>query len=284
MGAKTEQGSRIRVIVAGAAGRMGRQVVAAVSREPDMALVGGVDVREQRVPVDPERGDEAIEVKGDLAAVVAEARPDVMVDFTHPSAVMGNVRTALGEGVRCVVGTTGLGARDIEEIGRLCREKGIGAVVAPNFAIGAVLMMKFAEIASRYFSAAEIIELHHDRKADAPSGTAIKTAQGMSQAEPARAEAAATASAPAAATATTAAGGEDPVARGQSVAGIRVHSVRLPGLVAHQEVLFGGPGQVLTIRHDSISRESFMPGVILAVRKVTGLGRAVFGLEHLLDI
>lgn len=267
---KTEKASRIRVVVAGAAGRMGRQVLAAVSSEPDMELVGGVDVREGRVPIDAERTDGFLEVTRDLASSLTRLRPDVMVDFTHPAAVMGNVRTALGMGVRCVVGTTGLGAQDIDEIDQLCRKNGIGAVVAPNFAIGAVLMMKFAEMASRYFHAAEIIELHHDRKIDAPSGTAIKTAQGMARVDRGQAEAAA--------------GSEEPLARGESVGGVRIHSVRLPGLVAHQEVLFGGPGQVLTIRHDSISRESFMPGVMLAIRRVMGLDHAVFGLENLLDL
>lgn len=269
---ETEKVSRTRVIVAGAAGRMGRQVLVAVSRETDMDLVGGVDVREGRVPIDPERVDDVLEVTPDLASLITRVRPDVVVDFTHPAAVMGNVRTALGMGVRCVVGTTGLGAKDMDEIERLCRERRIGAVVAPNFAIGAVLMMKFAEMASRYFHAAEIVELHHDRKLDAPSGTAIKTAQGMSRADQARDEAAA------------AAGRGEPLARGESVGGVRIHSVRLPGLVAHQEVIFGGPGQVLTIRHDSISRESFMPGVILAVRRVADLDHAVFGLERLLDL
>ncbi|MEW5865526.1 MAG: 4-hydroxy-tetrahydrodipicolinate reductase [Bacillota bacterium] len=262
----------IRTIVTGAAGRMGRQVLAALSREPDVELVGGVDIREQKVLVDPDRGDRVLEVTTDLAALISQARPDVLVDFTHPGAVMGNVRTALGNRVRCVVGTTGLGAKDLEEIDRVCREERIGAVVAPNFAIGAVLMMKFAEVASRYFSSAEIIELHHEKKADAPSGTAIKTALGMSRHEHG------------AAAAEAAAGSEEPLARGQSVGGIRIHSVRLPGLVAHQEVLFGGPGQVLTIRHDSLSRESFMPGVTLAVRRVMDLDKAVFGLEHLLGI
>lgn len=261
---------KIRAIVTGAAGRMGRQVVAALSRESDVELVGGVDMREHRLLVDPDRSGELLEVTTDLPGLISRAHPDVLVDFTHPAAVMGNVRTALRSRVRCVVGTTGLGANDLEEIGRICREEGIGAVVAPNFAIGAVLMMKFAEIASRYFKAAEIIELHHEKKADAPSGTAIKTAMGMSRQEPAAAEAAAA--------------GEEPPARGESVGGIRIHSVRLPGLVAHQEVMLGGPGQVLTIRHDSLSRESFMPGVILAVRRVVGLDEAVFGLEHLLDI
>lgn len=263
---------RIRAIVAGAVGRMGRQVLAALSREPDVELVGGVDIREQKVLVDPDRGDQVLEVTTDLARAISRARPDVLVDFTHPGAVMGNVRTALGMRVKCVVGTTGLGANDLDEIERVCREERIGAVVAPNFAIGAVLMMKFAEVASRYFSAAEIIELHHEKKADAPSGTAIKTALGMSRHERG------------AAAAEAAAGSEEPLARGQSVGGIRIHSVRLPGLVAHQEVLLGGPGQVLMIRHDSLSRESFMPGVILAVKSVMGLDKAVFGLEHLLDI
>lgn len=262
--------TEIRAIVTGAAGRMGRQVLAALSREPGVELVGGVDIRGQKIIVDPDRGDQVLEVTADLSALISRVRPDVLVDFTHPDAVMGNVRAALRKRVRCVVGTTGLGANDLEEIEHICRKERVGAVVTPNFAIGAVLMMKFAEVASRYFKSAEIIELHHDKKADAPSGTAIKTALGMSRQGSAAAEAAAS--------------NEEPLARGESIGGIRIHSVRLPGLVAHQEVVLGSPGQVLTIRHDSLSRESFMPGVILAVRRVMGLKKAVFGLEHLLDI
>ncbi len=266
--------AKIRAAVSGAAGRMGRQVLAALSREQDIELVGGVDVRGQTLLVDPDRSDRTLEVASDLADLVRRTSPDVLVDFTHPRAVMTNIRTALGHRVRCVVGTTGLGAGDLDEIGRLCDGAKVGAVVAPNFAIGAVLMMRFAEIASRYFQKAEIVELHHDRKVDAPSGTAIKTALGMYGHEPAAAEAAAV----------SAIGGEEPLARGENVGGIRIHSVRLPGLVAHHEVMFGGPGQILTIRHDSLSRESFMPGVVLAVRKVMALDRAVFGLEQLLGI
>ncbi len=265
--------TKIRAIVTGAAGRMGRQVLAALSREPDIEVVGGVDIRDQSLLIDPERSDASLAVTSGLRELILRTRPDVLVDFTHPQAVMGNVRTAIRNRVRCVVGTTGLRAEDLDEIARMCREERTGAVVAPNFAIGAVLMMKFSEVASRYFGAAEIIELHHDKKLDAPSGTAIKTAQGMSRGSSA-----------AVGQAEVAAGSEEPSARGVSVGGVRIHSVRLPGLVAHQEVIFGGPGQVLTIRHDSLSRESFMPGVILAVRKVMGLEELVFGLEHVLEL
>lgn len=193
-----------------------------------------------------------------------------MVDFTTAKAAVQNIRTAITCGVRPVVGTTGIPEEELAELSRLCREKGLGGLVAPNFAIGAVLMMHFAGIAARYFSAAEIIELHHNQKLDAPSGTALKTAEIIAANR-------------------TSETVEDRTeleklsgARGGSLAGIRIHSVRLPGFVAHQEVIFGGLGQTLTIRHDSISRESFMPGVIMGIRKVLELNEMVFGLDKLI--
>jgi 4-hydroxy-tetrahydrodipicolinate reductase len=173
-----------------------------------------------------------------------------MVDFTHPDAAIGNVRTALRLGVSPVVGTSGITPEQLGEIERLADEAGIGAVVAPNFAVGANLMLHFARIASRFLSAAEIIELHHDGKADAPSGTAMSS-EG---------------------------------ARGAVEGGVRIHSVRLPGLVAHQEIIFGGPGQILTIRHDSITRESFIPGVALAVKEVVKRSGLVYGLDRLMGL
>jgi 4-hydroxy-tetrahydrodipicolinate reductase len=218
-----------RVAVAGAAGRMGATVCDAVNAAPDMELVG--------------RADPA------LGVAVAEALamgPDVLVDFTVPSTAAGNARAAVNAGVHAVIGTTGFALEELHGL------HGANIFIAPNFAIGAVLMMKFAAEAARHMAKAEIIELHHDRKLDAPSGTAARTALLM-------AEAARDGSAP------------------------PIHSVRLPGLVAHQEVILGDVGQTLTIRHDSIDRESFMPGVLLAVRKVGSLtGSPVVGLEHLL--
>ena len=212
----------IRVAVAGAAGRMGATVCAAVDEAEDMQLTGRAD---------PQLDTPVADVLGDA---------DVLVDFTQPETVVANAREAVAAGVHAVIGTTGF---DIDELRDL---EGANVFVAPNFAIGAVLMMRFAAEASKHMASAEIVELHHDRKLDAPSGTAKRTAELMEG---------------------------DPT----------IHSVRLPGLVAHQEVILGDVGQTLTIRHDSIDRESFMPGVLLAVRRVGGLDESpVVGLEHLL--
>lgn len=257
----------IKVLVSGAAGRMGREVVRAVMAEDDLALVGAVD---------PAHAGEALgegselAIAGDLAAAIADCAPDVVVDFTHPSVVEGNVRTALAAGVDCVVGTTGI-ARETLETLAAAAPAGTCLFVAPNFAIGAVLMMRFAAEAARFMPHVEIIELHHDRKADAPSGTALRTASLIAEA---RAYVP-----PAPGRETEAAGG----ARGALVDDVTIHSVRLPGLVAHQEVLFGGQGQTLSIRHDSIDRTSFMPGVVLALRKVGAFSGLVVGLEHLME-
>jgi 4-hydroxy-tetrahydrodipicolinate reductase len=219
----------LRVAVAGAAGRMGTAACGAVQSADDMELVA--------------RADPA------LGVPVAEAlasRPDVMIDFTVPDAVVGNAREAVRAGVHVVIGATGFQIAELDDL----RGAPANVFVAPNFAIGAVLMMRFAAEAARHLAKAEIIELHHDRKLDAPSGTAARTAALMEQAS------------------------------GRSVP---VHSVRLPGLVAHQEVILGDVGQTLTIRHDSIDRASFMPGVLLAVRRVASLPESpTVGLESLL--
>lgn len=252
---------------------MGREVLKTVTSAEDMELAGAVDVGFA--------GDDAgnligageigITVQQDLAGALEIIRPDVMVDFTSPEAVYENVVTALNFGVRPVVGTTGMGENHLKEIGRLAEENNLGCIVAPNFAIGAILMMKFAAEAVKYFPAVEIIEQHHDKKKDAPSGTAVKTAEILArqrgeyqQGLPTEVE-------------------NLPGARGGKFdGGIRIHSVRLPGLMAHQEVILGGVGQTLTIRHDSLSRESFMPGVLLAVRKVMHLKGLLYGLEKLI--
>jgi 4-hydroxy-tetrahydrodipicolinate reductase len=219
--------SPIRVAVAGAAGRMGETVCRAVAGADDMELVA--------------RADPALDAS--LADALG-AGPDVLVDFTVPATALDNARQAVAAGVHVVIGTTGFDA------GELAGLSGANVFIAPNFAIGAVLMMRFATEAARHMARAEIIELHHDRKVDRPSGTAARTAALMRDAS----------------------GSEVPV-----------HSVRLPGLVAHQEVILGDVGQTLTIRHDSIDRESFMPGVLLAVRRVGSLTTSpVVGLEHLL--
>lgn len=261
----------IRVVVAGAAGKMGRQVVEAVLSQEDMALVGAVDVAAAGRPLrDLGPFESDLTVSEDLREVLGQANAEVMVDFTHPSAVMRNIRAALGSRVSPVVGTTGLSDEDLEEIRVLAQEHSTPAFVAPNFAVGAVLMMEFAKRAARYFPNVEVIELHHAGKADSPSGTSLKTAKDIAAAvEEIH-------SGPA--------GESLKGARGADVAGIRVHSVRLPGLVAHQEVIFGGKGQTLTIRHDSIDRTSFMPGVLLAIRAVGSTSGLTYGLENLLEV
>lgn len=257
----------IKVLVSGAAGRMGREVVRSVLGAEDMELVAAVD---------PAHAGEALgegtdlKVIGDLAEAIEVAAPQVMVDFTHPSVVAGNIATALGRGVHCVVGTTGIDADSLAALAESAPE-GTCLFVAPNFALGAVLMMRFAAEAAKYLPHVEIIELHHDKKADAPSGTALRTAGLIAESR---------ASVP------PAPGRETEIAegaRGALVDEVTVHSVRLPGLVAHQEVLFGGQGQTLSIRHDSIDRTSFMPGVLLGIRGVVGRSGLVVGLEQLMD-
>lgn len=224
--------SPIRVGVAGAAGRMGATVCGAVEGAEDMVLAGRAD---------PALGVELAEILGDV---------DVVVDFTRPDTATGNALACLEAGVHVVIGTSGFDLEPLREHGRR-PDRRANALFCPNFAIGAVLMMRFATEAYAHLAKAEIIELHHDEKLDAPSGTAARTAAMMSEAT----------------------GNPEPP----------IHSVRLPGLVAHQEVIFGGTGETLTIRHDSLDRSSFMPGVLVAVRRVAGLTESpVVGLEHVL--
>jgi 4-hydroxy-tetrahydrodipicolinate reductase len=251
----------IRVGVLGAAGRMGHEVRRAVALADDLQLVAAVD---------PEHAGEDADGLAIAGSLDALADAEVAVDFTHPSVVMENVRWCLANGTHVVVGTTGLRAEDLDEVRALAERSDANCVIAPNFALGAVLLLRFAAQAARFFDAAEVIELHHDGKADAPSGTALATARAIDAAR------AGAWSAPGAI-------GADPTARGADVEGIRVHAVRLPGLVAHEEVLFGGPGQVLTVRHDALDRTAFMPGVLLAVRSVAGRPGLTVGLDALLD-
>ncbi len=263
--------AQIRVLVAGAAGRMGCEVVRAVCGERDMTLAAAVDrarVGEDVKSLAGVAGGEPIPIVDSLAEAIERSSPEVMVDFTLPEAVMGNLRTALRAGVACLVGTSGLKGGELAEIEGLCAQSGAPCLVVPNFAIGAVLMMQFAARAARYFSSAEIVELHHADKVDAPSGTALRTARMMAEAEGSALEGKP----------------DEQPARGETApGGIHIHSLRLPGLVAHQEVIFGGLGQTLTIRHDSISRESFMPGVLLGIRKVRELQGLTVGLEEVMS-
>ncbi len=241
----------INVAVLGARGRMGSEVVKAVEAADGLALVAAIDL-----------GDSLDQLKGSAAQVV--------VDFTTPDSVMSNLEYLINNGINVVVGTTGFDDTKLATVNSwLAKNPSVGVLIAPNFAIGAVLMMEFAAKAARYFESAEIIELHHPAKVDAPSGTAARTAELMSAA---RKE---VGLGPMPDATTTALDG----ARGALVGGIPVHSVRARGLVAHQEVLFGGLGETLTIRHDSIDRAGFMPGVILGVRKIVNTP----GLTHGLD-
>ena len=261
----------IRVLVCGAAGRMGREVVRAVSHAEGMEVVAAVDPGGAGVAVDTGVEGVVVTCRPDLAQAIDDCSPDVVVDFTHPTVVEGNLRIALGKGVNCVVGTTGLSEDTLAELAAL-GPSGAALFFAPNFAIGAVLMMDFAARAAKFMPHVEIIELHHDQKADAPSGTALRTAELI---------AAARGTAPSTPGRDTELPGMEG-ARGAVVGDVHVHSVRLPGLVAHQEVLFGGQGQTLSIRHDTIDRSSFMPGVVLAVREVGGLSGLVIGLDKLM--
>ncbi len=246
----------IRIGVLGARGRMGQQVCQAVVAADDMDLVAAVDA-------------------GDWLFSVADGGAQVLVDFTHPDVVMDNVRFAIDQGIHAVVGTTGVTDERLDTIREwLADTPKLGVLVAPNFAIGAVLSMRFAQLAAPHYESVEIVELHHPEKADAPSGTAVRTAQLVAAAR--------------------AAAGLDPVpdatthgldgARGAVVDGVHVHAVRAAGLVAHQEVLFGTPGETLSIRHDSFDRASFMPGVLLGIRQIATRPGLTVGLEPLLGL
>jgi 4-hydroxy-tetrahydrodipicolinate reductase len=260
-----------KVVVSGT-GKMGRQVLEAVCAEPDLEPVGVLDrVRGEEYLSLPD-GSGLVPFSTDPAALFTRTRPDVVVDFTNADYTPQVARQALEAGARLVIGTSGLSEAFLNELERECRERKLGAVIAANFALGAVLMAHLAKVAAPFFDEAEIIEMHHDGKADAPSATAIATARKMVSGR----------EAPFRRPQTQREGIEG--TRGGVVDGITIHSVRLAGLVAHQEVIFGGPGQTLTIRHDSTSRESFMPGVMLAIRDVMGREELVLGLEALLGI
>ncbi len=261
----------IRVAIAGIRGKMGQEVARSVAAAPGMELVAGIDRRRAQ---DGEWSD-GPPLFTDAQACCSETRPDVLVDFTHREAAIVTVEQAIAQGVRPVIGTTGFAPQELKRFSSALEDRGIGGLYAPNFAVGALLMMRFAAMAARYLSAAEIVEYHHDRKRDAPSGTARMTAQRM---------AAAMRDERAARPAESAPRSEHSVEseRFHLVEGVPVHSVRLPGLVAHQEVLFGGEGELLTIRHDSLGRHCFMPGVLLGVRSVMTARGLVEGLEHFL--
>jgi 4-hydroxy-tetrahydrodipicolinate reductase len=270
----------IPVVVNGAAGKMGREVIKAVSLAADMNLLGAIDRNPEY------NGKDAGELAGlaeplevpitdQLEPMIAlasqERQPAVMVDFTHPSTVYDNIRSAIAYGVRPVVGTTGLSPEQIQDLAEFADKASTGCLIIPNFSIGMVLLQQAAIQASQYFDHVEIIELHHNQKADAPSGTAIQTAQMLAEIGKTYNQAVVEESE------------KLPGARGSlAEEGIRIHSVRLPGLIAHQEVIFGAPGQIYTLRHDTSDRACYMPGVLLAIRKVLQLKSLVYGLEKIL--
>jgi 4-hydroxy-tetrahydrodipicolinate reductase len=264
--------SHIKVAVNGALGRMGQQVMSAVVADPDLTLTCAADIKAEREHISVPGHSKKVPLHADLITLIEMYHPDVVVDFTVAGSAVGSARLALKNGAHLVIGTTGVSAADLKEIDELAARYKKGAIVAPNFAIGAVMMMHLSKIAARYFDNVEIIELHHDKKIDAPSGTALATADAMLKARgkpftlpPTEKE--------------TLKG-----TRGGQKEGISIHSVRLPGLVASQEVIFGALGQTLVIRHDTISRESFMPGVIFAIKEVVKRQGLVVGLDTLLNL
>lgn len=264
---------KIRVAIVGAGGRMGREVVKLLIEDSELELAAAIDPSSAGIDAGELVGISkcGVPVSGDLELALVESKAEVLVDFTNPQSVWSNLQIAIKHKVRPVVGTTGMSPVQIEELDKLCKEQGIGGIVAPNFSIGAILLMKFAAQAAKYFPNLEIIEYHGDQKLDAPSGTSIKTAELISQARgefrqgnPNEHE--------------TIEG-----ARGGYYEGFRIHSVRLPGIFAQEEVVFGAFGQTLKIRHDSYDRACYMPGVKVAVQKCLGLTGIVYGFEHFID-
>ena len=262
--------AQIKVLVHGAAGRVGQEVVKAVCQEPDMKLVGAMDIKAPGGSLPLPDGKSTVPFVTDFNSAIKRCEPDVVVDFSVAKASMTAVRIATQNGVNMVIGTTGFSAAELEEIQQLAEANEVGIVAAPNFALGAVLMMHLAKIAGKFMDHAEIIELHHDKKLDAPSGTSLLTAKAMAEA---RGKPFLPPSA-----------GEHTPSRGQDISGIDIHSIRMPGLMAHQEVIFGAAGQTLSIRHDTINRECYMPGVMLAVKAVVNQKGFIYGLDKLLGL
>lgn len=262
----------IRVVINGALGRMGQEITRAVVCDPGLRAVGAVEkeVTQQYLPL--AEAPELIPLSSNLDSLLKSRDADVVVDFTNAEVSMAAARTAIKQKVNMVIGTTGLSEDNLNEIAKLCQTYKVGAIVAPNFSLGAALMVHFSRLAAKYFSHAEIVEMHHDKKADAPSGTAIATAKAMSQSrgkpflypQVARQVLSNT--------------------RGGEIDGIAIHSIRLPGFMAAQEVVLSGAGETLSLRHNAISRECYVPGVILAIKEVTKRKGLTYGLDALLEL
>lgn len=266
----------IKVGISGAAGKMGREVVKAILADAECQLVMAIDpgaTGQDAALLAGLTEPSGILIQSDLKAAIASTQPDVIVDFTAPSVVLGNALSILETGTRVVIGTTGLQDAGLKQIQAAVEKHQTAALVAPNFALGGVLMIRFAQEAAKYFDHAEIIEFHHNQKLDAPSGTSLRTAELMQQSNPKFGS-------------TNIPNEKEELAgaRGATTpANLHIHSIRLPGMVAHQEVIFGSPGQTLTIRHDSIDRSCYMPGVLLAIKKIVPKTGFFFGLETMLD-
>ncbi|MDR7072521.1 4-hydroxy-tetrahydrodipicolinate reductase [Fictibacillus barbaricus] len=266
--------NNIKIILAGPRGKMGQEALKMIDQTPHFELVAAIDSKNDGMQVKDLAGCPSsmnAPVYDDAENCIQSVEADVLIDLTRPDIGKKHLEMALNHGLRTVIGTTGFSSEDLERLTELAHEKKTGAIIAPNFAIGAILMMKFSQMAAKYLPDIEIIEKHHDQKLDAPSGTALKTAQLITEVRQEKTQ-----------------GHPDEKedlqgARGAELEGIRIHSVRLPGLVAHQEVLFGGEGQLLTIRHDSMNRTSFMPGVKLAAESVMKIEGLVYGLENIME-
>lgn len=262
-----------KILVHGALGKMGQAVIKTVYYHPEFSLVGAVDAKADREQLDlPDRSG-VIPLSRNLETILSTVHPDVMVDFTQHDATMPAARLAVKHGINLVVGTTGISQDELEEIDRLARENTVGAIVASNFSLGAVMMMHLAKIAGKFFDYAEIIEMHHEQKLDSPSGTSLATARGMIQAREGKAF-------------TYPVTEKESIkgGRGAQFEGIAVHSVRSPGYMAHQEVILGSPGETLKIRHDQISRDAFGPGIALAIKEVVKSKGLTFGLDRILEL
>lgn len=261
-----------RVVIHGVQGRMGQMILAGLSRQPDMEVVGAVEKAAASPYFPLPDGKGQIPFSSDLASLLSQSHPDVIVDFSMAAAIVAAVPVAASHRVNMVIGTTGLSPQDTSEIGRIAEESGIGVVIAPNFALGAVLLTYLSRIAARYFDYAEIIELHHHQKLDSPSGTALATARLMAESRGRPFLHATTEKETLSGT------------RGGELGGIAIHSVRLPGLQAHQEVILGAMGQTLSLRHDAFSRECYLPGIILAVKEVVKHRGLIVGLDRILGL
>jgi len=262
----------VRVVVNGALGRMGQEVTRAVVREPEMKAVGAVEkeVTQQYLPLAETL--ELVPLSSDLGGLLKECHADVVVDFTNPEVSIAAARIAIKQRISVVIGTTGLSVEDLKEIEQLCTDNGVAAIVASDFSLGAALLVQLSRYAARFYDRAEIVEMHSDRKIDAPSGTAITTARAMLKGHGRPFEHPEV--------------GHETVenTRGGNIDGIAVHSVRLPGFLAGQDVIFSGAGETLSMRHNAINRECYLPGVLLAIKKVTKQQGLTLGLDALLDL